>query len=220
MRRERLLKQLWHLKKLKNIGFEYCEPFLITDNSDSSVKADSIEDVKKNALSCHLCSLSKTRKQVVFAKGNKNATLMIIGEAPGASEDEQGAPFVGRSGELLTNMIEKVLFIKREDVYITNVIKCRPPQNREPSEEEIEACRIFLDKEIELVKPKVILSLGNVSFRYLLKEEIGITKARGKVYQLNDIKVIPSFHPSYLLRNPSAKKEAYQDMLIVKELLS
>jgi len=220
MKKEKLLKQLAHLKKLKRIGFEYCDPFVITEDNNLDMRANSLEEVKQNALSCHLCSLAKSRKHVVFGEGDEKARLMIIGEAPGATEDELGRPFVGRSGELLTNMIEKALQIPRKSVYIANIVKCRPPANRNPDDEEVEACKPFLDKQIEMINPEIILSLGSISFKYLTGDNIGISKARGKIYEYKGAKLVPSFHPSYLLRNPSAKKEAYQDMLVVKELLS
>jgi len=204
---------------LKKMGYEYCEPVQMPKSDAPKVSSGSFEELRQTVLACHLCDLAKSRKHVVFGEGNEQADLMIVGEAPGATEDEQGRPFVGRSGELLTKMIENAIGIPRSSVFIANVIKCRPPANRNPEPEEVEMCKPFLDKQIELVKPKIILALGGISFGYLTGETVGITKARGKVYDYHGMKLIPSFHPSYLLRNPSAKKEAYDDMLIVKELL-
>ena len=212
------MQELVRLRMLKKMGYEYCDPIQMPKNDAPKVRSGSFEELRQTVLDCHLCDLAKSRKNVVFGEGNEQADLMIIGEAPGATEDEQGRPFVGRSGELLTRMIEKAIGIPRSRV-IANVIKCRPPSNRNPEPEEVELCKPFLDKQIEMIKPKIILALGGISYSYLTGEQTGITKARGKVYEYHGMKLIPSFHPSYLLRNPSAKKEAYDDMLMVKELL-
>lgn len=178
-----------------------------------------LEALKKLVEVCQVCEISKSRLHAVFGEGPVDAKLMIIAEAPGAKEDEQGRPFVGRSGKLLSEMIENAIGIERENVYITNIIKCRPPDNRNPSREEASSCRPFLQKQIEIIKPKIILCLGSVSFHYLSNSVLPISKARGKVFDLGGIKLVPSFHPSYLLRNPKAKKEAFADMLIIKTLL-
>ena len=156
---------------------------------------------------------------MVFGEGNPHADLMLIGEGPGATEDETGRPFVGRAGELLTAMIEKGIGIPRNSVYIANIVKCRPPGNRTPHEEEAHTCRPFVMRQIELVQPKIILALGATAFRYLTDQEIRITRARGQQFTLGNAILIPTFHPSYLLRNPSAKKEAYADCLSVQSLL-
>jgi len=212
----RLIK-LKHLYNLKLLGEEYFEGFDIKELSIEMPK--DLEKLKEIVLNCHLCNLAKTRTNVVFGEGNPNAKLMFIGEAPGRDEDLQGKPFVGRSGEVLTKMIENVLYLKRKDVYITNIIKCRPPQNRDPELSEIESCKGYLIKQIEIIKPKIIVTLGRIAFRYLLNDTIPITKARGKIYDYKGIKVIPTFHPSYLLRNPSKKKEAMLDLKFIKEFL-
>lgn len=220
MQKEKLLKQLAHLKQLKKLGYEYCDAVTISESEPVPVSTGSMGELKKTVMACHLCDLSKSRKNIVFGEGDENAALMIVGEAPGATEDEQGRPFVGRSGELLTKMIENAIGVPRSSVFIANIVKCRPPANRNPSEEEVAMCKPFIDRQIELIQPKIILALGGISFGYLMGESIGITKARGKVYNFKGAKLVPSFHPSYLLRNPSAKKEAFEDMLLVKELLA
>jgi len=179
-----------------------------------------LEALKKVVKACHVCEISQSRQHAVFGEGPDNARLMIIAEAPGAKEDELGRPFVGRSGELLTKMIENAIAIKRESVYISNIIKCRPPNNRNPNSDEAAACLPFLEKQIEIIKPEIILCLGSVSFHYLSDSALSISKARGRVFDFRGIKLVPSFHPSYLLRNPSAKKEAYFDMLLIKALLA
>lgn len=179
-----------------------------------------LEALEKVVKVCHICDISQSRQHTVFGEGPDNARLMIIAEAPGVKEDEQGRPFVGRSGELLTKMIENAIEIKRESVYITNIIKCRPPGNRNPNSDEAAACMPFLQKQIEIIKPEIILCLGGISFHYLSGSKLSISKARGRVFDFRGIKLVPSFHPSYLLRNPSAKKEAYIDMLLIKALLA
>ena len=175
--------------------------------------------LRKNILDCHLCSLSKTRNRAVPGDGNPNAKIMFVGEGPGMSEDSEGKPFVGRAGELLTKMIENVLFISRKDVYISNIVKCRPPNNRTPTESEAHTCRPYLQKEIELIKPRVIVALGSTAYRYLTNDSTPISKIRGSIIEMDGYNLIPTFHPSYLLRNPSAKKEAMHDLLKIKELL-
>jgi DNA polymerase len=220
MQKEKLIRQIAHLKMLKRLGYEYCDAVQIPKNDAPKVSSDTLLQLRTTVLSCHLCDLAKSRKHVVFGEGSETARLMIIGEAPGATEDEEGHPFVGRSGELLTKMIENAVGIPLSSVYIANIVKCRPPANRDPEAEEVEMCKPFLEKQIELIKPQVILALGGISFANLTGEATPIAKARGKVYDYHGIKLVPSFHPSYLLRNPSAKKEAFADMLIVKELLN
>jgi len=214
---DKLLK-LKQLYTLKMFGDEYFEGFLVKDDEITNMP-EELKELNKMVQNCHRCNLSKTRKNVVFGEGNPNAEIMFIGEAPGREEDLQGRPFVGKSGDMVTKMIQKVLLLKREDVYIANIIKCRPPQNRNPEIEEIEACKGYLLKQIEIIKPKIIVLLGNIALHSLLNLNIGITKARGKLYDFNGIKVIPTFHPSYLLRNPTKKKETLQDLKFIKELL-
>jgi len=212
----RLIK-LKHLYNLKNINEEYFDGF--SSSEENYVMPEELQDLEKMVLNCHLCNLSKSRNKVVFGEGNPNSKIMFIGEAPGREEDLQGKPFVGRSGELLTKMIENVLNVKREQVYISNIVKCRPPQNRDPEIEEVESCKPYLLKQIEIIKPKVIVTLGRIAFKYLLNNETPITKARGNLYSFKGIKVIPTYHPSYLLRNPSKKKEAFVDLKFIKEFL-
>ncbi|MRI57974.1 MAG: uracil-DNA glycosylase [Epsilonproteobacteria bacterium] len=180
---------------------------------------DDLEELKKIVLECHLCDLAKTRKNVVFGEGDPKANLMFVGEGPGATEDETGRPFVGRAGQLLTKMIENVLELKRSDVYIANIVKCRPPNNRVPTPEEVEKCIPYLWKQIELIDPKIIVALGSTSYRHLTGDKTPISKIRGQVIDFGGRKLIPTYHPSFLLRNPSKKREAYEDLLKIKELL-
>jgi len=211
------LLKLKHLYNLKSINEEYFEGF--SSNEENYIMPEKLQELEKMVLNCHLCNLSKSRTNVVFGEGNPKAKIIFIGEAPGREEDLHGKPFVGRSGEILTKMIENVLNMKREEVYIANIIKCRPPQNRNPEIEEVEACKPYLLKQIQIIKPEIIVVLGAVAFKSLLNNETPITKARGNLYDFNGIKVIPTFHPSYLLRNPSKKKEAFIDLKFIKEFL-
>jgi uracil-DNA glycosylase family 4 len=211
------LIKLKHLYNLSLSGDNYFEGF--SSNDTNYNMPNDLKDLENMVLNCHLCNLSKSRNNVVFGEGNPTTKIMFIGEAPGREEDIQGKPFVGRSGEILTKMIENVLNIKREEVYITNIVKCRPPQNRDPKIEEIESCKPYLLKQIEIINPKIIVTLGRIAFKYLLNNETPITKARGNLYDFMGIKVIPTFHPSYLLRNPSKKKEALIDLKFIKEFL-
>jgi DNA polymerase len=170
--------------------------------------------------SCTRCKLHTLgRRQVVFGVGNANADLMFVGEAPGADEDVQGEPFVGRAGQLLTKIIEAI-GMTRQDVYIANVIKCRPPQNRNPEPDEVEKCEPFLFRQIETIKPKVIVALGKFAAQSLLKTTEPITRLRGREYTYRDAILMPTYHPAFLLRNPSAKREVWEDMKRVRAILT
>lgn len=178
-----------------------------------------------DAQGCTKCKLHEGRNTVVFGVGNPNADLMFIGEAPGADEDKQGEPFVGRAGKLLTDII-KAMKLTREDVYIANVLKCRPPGNRNPEPDEVETCSPYLIRQIELIQPKVIVALGSFAAKMLLDTKTGITALRGKFHEYaldqqsdNAPVIMPTYHPAYLLRNPNAKREVWEDMQQVMELL-
>lgn len=177
---------------------------------------ERLEDEVKNCKKCPLC---QNRTNPVFGEGDVHAELMVVGEGPGADEDKQGRPFVGKAGQLLTKMIE-AMSLKRENVYITNIVKCRPPENRAPFKEEAAACIDYLKNQIELIKPKVIVCLGSVSATYLLNTDKQISKLRGDFIDLQGIKVMPTFHPAYLLRNPIKKKESWEDLQKVMKFLN
>lgn len=162
-------------------------------------------ECRRRALSCSACALSKTRHSVVFGEGDENTRLMFIGEGPGADEDEQGRPFVGRAGQLLTQILSAA-DIDRDAVYITNIVKCRPPNNRVPLPEEMSACDTFLQTQILLIKPAILVLLGSTPTKWILKTTEGITKLRGRWFNWRGIAVMPMFHPSYLLRHPDGKK--------------
>jgi len=169
---------------------------------------------------CRLCKLHTLgRKQVVFGVGNPNADLMFVGEAPGADEDIQGEPFVGKAGQLLTKIIEAI-GMQRSDVYIANVIKCRPPGNRNPEPDEVERCEPFLFRQIDIVQPKVIVALGKFAAQSLLRTTEPITRLRGREYKFRSAILMPTFHPAYLLRNPSSKREVWEDMKRVRAILT
>ena len=175
--------------------------------------------LEARAKACAKCKeLARCRHSVVFGVGSPRAEIMFIGEAPGADEDAQGEPFVGRAGQLLTKIIQAMGY-QRGDVYIANVLKCRPPENRTPLPDEVANCLPYLLAQIELIKPKVIVALGATALRSLLDVQLGITKIRGHWYTFRDIPIMPTFHPAYLLRNPPAKKEVWQDMQTVLEKL-
>jgi uracil-DNA glycosylase family 4 len=181
--------------------------------------ADALVGVRTDIGDCTRCKLHKGRTQIVFGVGNPEADLMFVGEAPGRDEDLQGFPFVGRAGQLLTKIIEAIA-LKREDVYIANVIKCRPPENRNPEPDEVETCEPFLFRQIDIIKPKVIVALGKFGAQTLLRTLDPISRLRGRVFDYRGAKLIPTFHPAYLLRNPSSKREVWEDMKLVRSLLT
>ena len=182
--------------------------------------AEALAAVRADLGDCTRCKLHRLgRRQIVFGVGNAEADLMFVGEAPGGDEDIQGIPFVGRAGQLLTDIIEKGLRMPRKDVYIANVIKCRPPQNRNPEPDEVETCEPFLFQQIDVIRPKVIVALGTFAARALLRTLDPISRLRGRVYEYRGAKLIPTFHPAYLLRNPASKREVWEDMKLVKRLL-
>ena len=176
------------------------------------------EALSAQAEACTKCRLAGTRTHVVFGVGNPNADLMFVGEAPGRDEDLQGEPFVGRAGQLLTDII-KAMKLSRDQVYIANVVKCRPPENRNPEPDEMDLCRPYLRRQIELIKPKVIVTLGRYALQSTTEKAYGISAVRGQWLELNGIKLMPTYHPAYLLRNPAAKKDVWSDMkTVMREL--
>jgi DNA polymerase len=193
-------------------------------------KQRGLQDLREHIGECRRCKLYRTRTSIVFGEGNPDARVMFIGEGPGREEDLQGRPFVGRAGQLLTAIIEKGMQIKRSDVYIANVVKCRPTidlefqRDRPPDEEERGACGPFLLKQIEIIRPEVIVTLGNPSTQFLLNTKQGITKLRGKWYRFGDIPLMPTYHPSYVLRNgdegSSLKRDVWEDIKKVMDRLN
>jgi DNA polymerase len=181
--------------------------------------AAALAAIREEMGDCQRCRLAGGRKKIVFGQGNPRAELMFVGEGPGAEEDEQGLAFVGRAGQLLTDIIEKGLRMRRADVWIGNVIKCRAPQNRNPEPDEILACQPFLEAQIRAIRPRVLVGLGKFGAHWLLKTAEPITRLRGRVGEYEGIPVMPTYHPAYLLRNPAGKKDVWEDMKVVLRLL-
>ncbi len=196
----------------------YSPKVSIPSQQTLSTKEESWDSFREKVLECTQCSLCKERTQVVFGEGNESATLVFVGEGPGFDEDTQGRPFVGKAGQLLTKMIE-AMNLKREDVYIANIVKCRPPQNRTPQPDEIQSCFPYLVKQLEKIKPKIICALGNVAAQTLLQTSQTISRLRGMFHEINGIQIMPTFHPAYLLRNPEFKREVWRDLQMIMEKL-
>jgi uracil-DNA glycosylase family 4 len=209
------------LNLLKESGMTY---ILKTDcNGHNQIhpkeSARMLEDLRQEIGDCRRCKLCQNRMNIVFGAGNPNSSLVFVGEGPGAEEDKQGLPFVGKAGQLLTKMINAMGY-KREDVYICNVVKCRPEGNRDPEPGEIAECEPFLKGQLAIIKPKVIVGLGRYACQALLKTTTPMSKLRGTWHDYEGIKVMPTFHPAYLLRNPPAKKEVWQDLQMVMKALT
>ena len=190
----------------------------VTHLNIESQKASSLEKIREEIGDCHRCKLWNERTHIVYGIGSSKADLMFVGEAPGREEDIQGIPFVGRAGKLLTGIIESI-DLKREDVYITNILKCRPPKNRNPEADEVESCEGFLFKQIEVIKPRIIVALGAYAAQCLLQTKDPIGRIRGRFFNFQDSLLLPTFHPAYLLRNPSAKRDVWEDIKIVRDQL-
>jgi len=190
--------------------------------ASASVSTGSMPDLaalSKFLEGCPRCKLSKSRTNIVFGQGNPRAELMFVGEAPGRDEDEQGLAFVGKAGQLLTKIVEAMGY-KRDDVFIANVLKCRPPNNRNPEPDEVAACRPFLEEQIRLIAPKVIVTLGTFAAQALLETDESIGRLRGRWRSARGVRVMPTFHPAFLLRSPERKKDVWEDMKLVRDFLS
>ena len=179
---------------------------------------ETLEVIREDLGDCTRCKLHKGRQSIVFGVGNPRADLMFIGEGPGYEEDRKGLPFVGPAGQLLTKIIEAIQ-LTREDVYIANIVKCRPPSNRDPEPEEIAACRPFLERQVSSIKPRVICTLGRVATQAMLETEKALGRVRGQVFSFGDAALVPTYHPAYLLRDPSKKKDCWEDMKLIRALL-
>ena len=180
---------------------------------------ETLEQIRSDLGDCHRCRLANGRKTIVFGQGNPHAELVFVGEGPGADEDEQGLPFVGRAGKLLNRMIQAV-GMKREEVYICNIVKCRPPANRVPNPDEIETCSPFLYRQIEAIRPRLVCCLGAPAVRTLLGIKVGITKIRGRFYDFGNTKALATVHPAYILRNPREEKILREDFEKIREFLA
>lgn len=184
----------------------------------AATAAERLQLIRGELGDCTRCRLHGGRKTLVFGVGNPDAELMFVGEAPGREEDLQGIPFVGPAGQLLTRIIEAI-DLRREDVYIANVIKCRPPDNRNPEPEEVRTCEPFLFAQIDAIRPRVIVALGAFAARTLLRTDDAISKLRGRVHDFRGARLVPTFHPAFLLRSPNRKRDAWEDMKIVRGIL-
>lgn len=191
-------------------------PDAIADSAPPSELIDSWEALQAEVAPCMQCDLCRTRIQTVFGSGNKNADWMFIGEGPGQSEDQQGLPFVGKAGQLLTEML-RAIGLDREEVFIANIVKCRPPANRDPTPIEIESCKPYLLRQLALVKPKIIIVLGRVAAQALLNTDEPIGKLRGQIRSLNDTPVVVVYHPAYLLRSLLDKRKAWADLKLAMQ---
>jgi len=203
-------KELLSLMKIKSSWYKE----LTSINHDDL----NYQNLELEAYNCEQCILSKSRKKVVFGKGDKKSKIFIIGEAPGKDEDLNGEPFIGRAGKLLTEILLSMK-LKRSDVYITNTIKCRPPENRNPNSDEIESCSHFLDKEVDLISPEVIILLGKVAAHTVLGSSKSMSELRGKIHYYKDTKIptLVFYHPAYLLRSPYEKRKVWDDILFMKK---
>ena len=195
---------------------EPAQPLPVFASAEAALRGVRV-DLGEDCSRCKLHGLG--RRQIVFGVGNPEADLMFVGEAPGADEDIQGEPFVGRAGQLLTKIIEAI-GLERKDVYIANVIKCRPPGNRNPEPDEVEQCEPFLFRQIDIIRPRVVVALGKFAAQCLLKTDAPITRIRGREFTYRDAVLIPTYHPAYLLRNPSAKRDVWEDMKRVRAILA
>ena len=208
---EKIMTEKISIKKAKD------EPELFSDVRENWETSQNLEDLDKLICNCTKCDLNKERNKFVFGVGNPKADVMLIGEGPGAEEDKQGEPFVGRAGQLLNDILKAINFT-RQEVYIANVVKCRPPGNRTPLPEEMESCMPYLSKQIDLIKPKLILCLGLVAAGALLKKKDSLGKMRGKIFEFNNVKVMVTYHPAALLRNPNFKRDCWEDVKAFRKL--
>jgi DNA polymerase len=203
---------------LTSIGVPAPPPAAPAAAAGATAGVEDLKAVRESLGDCRRCKLAHGRQNIVFGQGNPEARLMFVGEAPGFEEDVQGLAFVGKAGQLLTKIIE-AMGLSREEVYIANVIKCRPPENRNPEPDEILACQPFLRRQIESIRPRVIVGLGKFAGQWLLKTAEPISRLRGRLGDYEGIRVMPTYHPAYLLRNPGAKKDVWEDMKVVRGLL-
>ncbi|MEI8189523.1 MAG: uracil-DNA glycosylase [candidate division NC10 bacterium] len=205
-----------HLEAQRDLGVEVADLRWPAGATAGPAPLPTLDHVREELGECTRCKLHRTRTQIVFGVGNPKADLVFVGEAPGADEDAQGEPFVGRAGQLLTKIIE-AMGMRREDVYICNILKCRPPNNRPPEADEILACQPFLLKQLQAIGPKFICALGGPATQTLLQSKVAISHLRGKFSDFHGIPLLPTFHPAYLLRNPSEKKTVWEDMKLLMQ---
>lgn len=213
-------KLLNHLNLVNSMGYKYIQPINLEEiNQLQVVMPNNYEALKSMALHCNLCELSKSRSNVVFGQGNLNANIMFVTDSIANIEDELGKFYVGKAGQLLIKMIENVLEVNVNEFYITSVTKCSPSNKKIININEVNICKPYLIKQIELIKPKLIVLLGDLSYKHLTSDNSDFSQVRGKMLKYNNINILPTFHPSFLLRNPTFKKEAFHDMLKIKSIM-
>lgn len=216
---DQIRERLQYYASLTTVGLAVSEGEVDRASAAPDVlSGETLDAIRADLGDCTRCRLHEKRRTIVFGSGNPQADLMFIGEGPGYEEDVQGLPFVGPAGQLLTRIIQAIER-KREDVYIANVVKCRPPGNRDPEPDEMATCRPFLDRQILAVRPRVICTLGRIATQVLLGTEKPMRTLRGQIFNYGDALVVPTYHPAYLLRNPAKKKETWQDVQLVQRLL-
>ncbi len=215
---EQIRERLRYYSSITSIGLRPVSVSETPAATEVSQAAEALDAIREDLGDCTRCKLHKGRQNLVFGVGNPKADLMFIGEGPGYEEDRQGLPFVGPSGQLLTKIIEAIQ-LTREEVYIANIVKCRPPSNRDPEPEEIAACRPFLERQVSSIKPRVICTLGRVATQAMLSTEKALGRVRGQVFSFGDVALVPTYHPAYLLRDPSKKKDCWEDMKLIRALL-
>src|SRR5712671_1269274 len=220
MSREDILQQLRFFRDIGITSLSLEEPTrpMASPAAPTLRPADTLPIIREDIGDCQRCKLAPLRTNIVFGSGNINAELVFVGEAPGSDEDEQGLPFVGRAGELLTKIIDTSIEpgrLTRADVYICNILKCRPPNNRNPEPDEVQACNPFLKRQLAVIRPKVVCCLGKFAAQNLLQSEVTISKLRGRFFDVDGMRVIATFHPAYLLRSPDKKREVWEDMKMI-----
>jgi DNA polymerase len=216
---EQIKERLRFYGSMTAVGLDISKPTTTPVDVDRDDDGhESLEAIRTELGDCTRCRLHSGRRNIVFGVGNPDAELMFIGEGPGYDEDVQGEPFVGRAGQLLTKIIQAIQ-LTRDEVYIANIVKCRPPENRDPEPDESAACRPFLDRQIEAIRPTVICTLGRVATQVLLSTSKPLGRMRGEILQYGDAVLIPTFHPAYLLRNPAEKRKVWEDMKLIRRLL-
>jgi len=205
---------------LKEMGIDIWQDKSNICKGAKTSSQNNLADIRKQVVACKLCDLHKTRTNIVFGVGNENAKIMFIGEAPGANEDLKGEPFVGRAGMLLNSMLRSI-GLERTDVYIANILKCRPPGNRDPLPQEVKLCTPYLQQQIALIQPKILIAVGRIAAQFLLNTMESMSKLRGNTYQYGEQKIplIVTYHPAYLLRSPSEKRKSYVDFLLIKKMV-
>jgi len=210
---------VWVSRTSAQAGQSLSSPVTVVDNALPAMPTIGDWDaLQAEVANCKKCTLCETRTQTVFGTGNKNADWLLIGEAPGQHEDEQGKPFVGNAGHLLTEMI-RAMGLMREEVFITNIIKCRPPRNRDPHADEVESCNDYLQRQLAIIQPKIILAVGRIAAQTLLNTDLPLARLRGKVHSLNNTPLVVVYHPAYLLRSLPEKRKAWQDLLLAMQTI-